>query len=220
VNLVVLSIIEIVIQDFFLARITYFQYLLIFKERIVMSGETSNNDYPVRRAFCTNGLSIGPEGGSMGKRNEDPNDEPLERSFDMGDNGALEEALEELGLINKDLAEVMREELQEAIEDKDHSVVMVGTDGDVTVTIIHVPKSSLDNRIGPVILPTTNRYRVTAAISQEMVFKKIAECERVVDPLIAQRMWENFLEKQFERVIKKLELEGIQVISDVIFDED
>lgn len=184
-----------------------------------MSESNENRDYPLRRAFCTNGLSLSPEGGDMGDRDEWPDDNPLEASFEMGD-GALEDALEQLEIINKDLADIMRDDLQEAMDDKDHTVVMVGTNGDVAVTIIHVPKSALNGRIGPVILPSTNRHRVTAAISQEMVYKKIADCERMIDPLLAQQAWEMFLEKQFERVIKKLEIEGIQVISDVIFGDE
>lgn len=124
----------------------------------------------------------------------------LDGEFEFNDE-SLGIALEELSKIDVHLAKAMKDELR-GVYDDDNNVLMIGTNGEVTVTIIHVPASALDGKRGPVLLPTTDSVRIVAAVSRESISQWLEKKEKeIVDPLIMESAWSGLLQRLYDRVL-------------------
>jgi hypothetical protein len=125
----------------------------------------------------------------------------MDEEFKLDDEENLYEALEELGKIDPSIAKAMKDELKGAQED-DNNILMIGTNGEVTVTIIHVPSSALNNKKGPILLPTADPVRIVAAVSRESLAEWLKKKEKeIIDPLMIESAWSGMLQRLYDRTI-------------------
>lgn len=138
----------------------------------------------------------------------------MEAQFEFEDEN-LGLALEELAKIDVHLAKAMKDELR-GVYDDDNNVLMIGTNGEVTVTILHVPSSALNNKKGPILLPTTDPVRIVAAVSRESLAEWLEKKEKeVVDPLLMESAWGGMLQRLYDRVLLLNENKPHLLIDDI-----
>jgi DNA-binding protein YbaB len=86
---------------------------------------------------------------------------------------ALTSAIKALKEQNPQVAANVVDEMLEATREG-NNIVLVGTDGGKTVTIMHVDKSLINNQDGPVLFPTADPNRALAAVSSQMLERELA----------------------------------------------
>ena len=139
----------------------------------------------------------------------------MDEEFRLDDEENLYEALEELGKIDPVVAKAMKDELKGVKEDGSN-VLMIGTNGEVTVTIIHVPSSALNNKKGPILLPTADPVRIVAAVSREHLAEWLEDKEReTMDPLIIESAWSGMLQRLYDRTLMLNDNRPHVVIDDI-----
>ena len=80
-----------------------------------------------------------------------------------------------------------------ATQDSSTNIVLVGTDGECAVTIIHVDRELLGGKDGPVLFPTADKKTVLAAVSRQML-QTIVDVTDELEPSEADARWEELME--------------------------
>jgi len=122
--------------------------------------------------------------------------DPSEPNFDIF--MELSNKLMALSQFDPELAKYMISELR-STQDPNSHIVLVGTDGDFAVTIIHVDPKVLGGEDGPVLFPTADEKTIFAAVSREMLEKRVKICEELPDDL-GDHEWEDFMEQLMAKV--------------------
>jgi hypothetical protein len=102
--------------------------------------------------------------------------------------------------ISPELAKNMQAELTQALRGSE-SILVVGTEGERTITIILAPRAVVGRR-GPVLVPTSDKGRIVSMVSREFVEKCSVVCENMEDQDGAQEKWEKLLEFFFEKTVE------------------
>lgn len=111
----------------------------------------------------------------------------------------LREAVEKIGEKDPELAIHLMEELRETLAEGSN-VVLVGTDGDVSITIVHTSREALNGSDGPVIFPSTNKNKILAAISREILDIEVKKAEEIGDEKLADLYWDGFMNDLMDKV--------------------
>jgi len=123
-------------------------------------------------------------------------------SFDFTDSSALGRSMSRLISHDPLVAANLQEEIDNASNNPDDNVLIVGTDGDYTITIIIVPESTIGNSIGPVIMPSSDSRKILAAVSKEATQRRADQCLAMVDPILAQQKWEGMVSWFFDKTLE------------------
>lgn len=136
-----------------------------------------------------------------GRKAEVPvgDEDEYSRKFGFEDGEEMLNELNGLEGISDILQKNMQSELNAALHGPEN-ILIVGTEGTRTVTIITAPQSTLKGK-GPVLLPTSDKNRIVAMVSEEFIQKKAAICSNMEDEAGAQEKWESLLEYFFETVL-------------------
>ena len=139
--------------------------------------------------------------------------EALVGNEDYKKNFEFEEAEEMMGELNNftgvpaDLVKNMQKELNQAMTTPE-SVLIVGTEGTKTITIITAPRDVVGEN-GPVLIPTMDKNRVVAMVSAEYVYEAAEYCREVEENQDysengdgAQDLWSELLEGFFEKTVE------------------
>lgn len=121
------------------------------------------------------------------------------QSVSFNDHLALHAAIGRIWIHDPSLAEFVGAEMRRAADDSESNVLCVGTDGDLTVTVILVPQALISNETGPVLLPSANPHHVIAVASAEVASRRAIECLAMESPGEAQIQWDNFVNWFFDR---------------------
>ena len=142
--------------------------------------------------------------------------EPEDFSETPEANEMLSRALEELYEINQELGIRMKEELDAAARGEEN-ILLVGTNGDYTVTILHVDPEFVDGARDVVLLPTSSSVSILAAVSREYIEEKIRMCEAMEmdgEGVMADQMWDDFMGDLMERAVALYQQQGPKVFGD------
>lgn len=111
----------------------------------------------------------------------------------------LREAVEKIGENDPELALHLMEELRETLVE-DSNVVLVGTDGDVSITIVHTSRDALNGSDGPVIFPSTTKNKILAAVSIDFLEAEVKKAEEIGDEKLADLYWDGFMNELMDKV--------------------
>ena len=111
----------------------------------------------------------------------------------------LRDAVGKLKESNPELAGHLMDELKETITEGSN-VVLVGTDGDVSITIVHTPREALNGEDGPVIFPSVTRNKILAAVSREMLDQEVKKAESLEDGSLGDVYWDGFMNDLMNQV--------------------
>jgi hypothetical protein len=120
--------------------------------------------------------------------------------FDFEDNEGFLNALNNQQGISPDLAREMTQQLNQLRQNSENTL-LVGTDGLQTITVVLAPFSIVKAE-GPVLIPTSEQYRIVSMVSREFVQAKAQICELIADEDIAQRYWDDFLDGLFTATVE------------------
>lgn len=120
---------------------------------------------------------------------------------DMGEE--LSRALEELYSINQELGIRMKEELDAAARGEEN-ILLVGTNGDFTVTILHVDPEFINHSREIVLLPTSSSVSILAAVSRDFIEDQVRLCEAMEqdgEGKIADELWDMLMGDLMEEAV-------------------
>ena len=129
--------------------------------------------------------------------------EPEDFSETPEANDLLANALEMIHKDNPELAFQMKEELDAAARG-DENILLVGTDGEYSVTIMHVDPSFLEGDQKMMLLPTSSSISILMAISRESLEEKVNICEMIEksgDFDLADQMWDDFMGELMSKAV-------------------
>jgi hypothetical protein len=115
--------------------------------------------------------------------------------FDFEDNEGFLNALNNQQGISSDLASELTQQLNQLRQNSENTL-LVGTDGLQTITVVLAP-FSIVNAEGPVLIPTSEQYRIVSMVSREFVEAKAQMCNLFTDEDVAQKYWDDFLDGLF-----------------------
>lgn len=118
-------------------------------------------------------------------------------------NNQLSKALEELYSINQELGIRMKEELEAAARGEEN-ILLVGTNGDFTVTILHVDPEFVNNSRELMLLPTSSSVSILAAVSREFIEDQVNLCEAMEadgEGELADDLWDKFMGDLMEEAV-------------------
>lgn len=144
-------------------------------------------------------------------------------SFEMDDFETMEESLRKVRQHNPELAKSLQDEIERAALNPDDNVLIVGTEGDYTITVFLVPEDVIGGHSGPVIVPSSDKNKILAAVSMERVQKKADQCIEMPDPLLAQAEWQRMIDWFFEKTVEEVKGGRAEFVPDglfINFDED
>jgi hypothetical protein len=140
-------------------------------------------------------------------------DEEEQKSvFNFEESEALLWELNNMEGITPELAKNMQNEMNQVLQNQ-QSILIVGTEGTKTVTIITAPqdvvvKPNGKRSKGPVLIPTLDENRILSMVSAEFVEKAAKLCADMENQDGAQDKWEELLEYFFEKTIELAEAGG------------
>ena len=105
----------------------------------------------------------------------------------------LQDALAKLQEMNPELSKVIKEELDAAARGEEN-ILLVGTDGDFSVTILHLTEDVIGSSEEMVLFPTSSSISILAAVSRESLERKVRMCEAMDedgDGALADQMWDD-----------------------------
>jgi hypothetical protein len=120
-------------------------------------------------------------------------------------NEMLLRAMEELYDHNQELAIRMKEELDAAARGEEN-ILLVGTDGDFTVTILYVDPEFTGGKKGIMLLPSSSSVSILAAVDREFIEDKIKMCEVIEesgDGASADQMWDDFMSDLMKAAVEE-----------------
>jgi hypothetical protein len=137
----------------------------------------------------------------FGRKTEVPvSDDNYSKNFGFEQGEELMNELNDFEGISPELARNMQAELTQALRGSE-SILVVGTEGERTITIILAPRAVVGSR-GPVLVPTSDKGRIVSMVSREFVEKCSVVCENMEDQDGAQEKWEKLLEFFFEKTVE------------------
>jgi len=137
----------------------------------------------------------------FGRKTEAPvGEDDYSKNFNFEQSEELMKELSDLGEITPELSRNMQAELNQALRDSEN-ILVVGTEGERTVTIVTAPREIVGKR-GPVLIPTADKGRVVSMVAKEFVEKCALVCQEMEDQDGAQEKWEQLLEFFFEKTIE------------------
>ena len=137
----------------------------------------------------------------FGRKTEAPvSDDNYSKNFNFEQGEELMDELNDFEGISPELAKNMQAELTQALRGSE-SILVVGTEGERTITIILAPRAVVGRR-GPVLVPTSDKGRIVSMVSREFVEKCSVVCENMEDQDGAQEKWEKLLEFFFEKTVE------------------
>jgi len=105
-------------------------------------------------------------------------------------------AMEELYQENPELSLRVKEELAAAARGEEN-ILLVGTDGEFSVTILYLDSEVLEPGQTITLFPTSSSVAILAAVSRETIEAKFRMCEAMVDDGevdMADQMWDEFMQ--------------------------
>ena len=117
----------------------------------------------------------------------------------------LQDALVKLQSDNPELALRIREELNAAARGEEN-ILLVGTDGEFSVTILHLEPELVNWKNEIVLFPTSSSVSILAAISRDYLEEKIRACESMDDDgdgAAADQMWDDFMSDLMHAAVEK-----------------
>jgi hypothetical protein len=139
-------------------------------------------------------------------------EEEIRSIFGFEESEALLNELNGMEGISSELAKNMQKEMNQVLDNQEN-ILIVGTEGTKTVTIITAPqdvvlKPNGKPTRGPVLIPTLDKNRVVSMVSAEFVEKAARFCGDMEDQDGAQEKWEELLEHFFEKTLDLAEAGG------------
>ena len=108
--------------------------------------------------------------------------------------------LNEFEGVSPELTKNMQAELTQALRGSEN-ILVVGTEGERTITIIIAPRAVIGSR-GPELIPTTDKIRVVSMVSKEFVEKCALRCQNMEDQDEAQEKWDQLLKFFFDKTLE------------------
>ena len=108
--------------------------------------------------------------------------------------------LNEFEGISPELTKNMQAELTQALRGSEN-ILVVGTEGERTITIVIAPRAVVGSR-GPALIPTTDKIRVVSMVSKEFVEKCALACQNMEDQDGAQEKWDQLLKFFFDKTLE------------------
>jgi hypothetical protein len=115
--------------------------------------------------------------------------------FDFEDNEGFLNALNNQQVISSDLASELTQQLNQLRQNSENTL-LVGTDGLQTITVVLAP-FSIVNGEGPVLIPTSEQYRIVSMVSREFVEPKDHRCNHITYEDVDHKYWDDFLDGLF-----------------------
>lgn len=149
----------------------------------------------------------------FGRKTEAPvEDEEYKKTFNFEESEALLDELNGMAGVSPELAKNIQKEINNVL-DEQHNILIVGTEGTKTVTIVTAPRDVVvgedgKRTRGPVLIPTLDPSRVVAMVSAEFTEKAAQYCADMEDQDGAQEKWEELLEYFFEKTLELSEAGG------------
>ena len=108
--------------------------------------------------------------------------------------------LNEFEGVSAELTKNMQAELTQALRGSEN-ILVVGTEGERTITIVIAPRAVVGSR-GPALIPTTDKIRVVSMVSKEFVEKCALTCQNMEDQDEAQEKWDQLLKFFFDKTLE------------------
>lgn len=112
--------------------------------------------------------------------------------------------------ISKELAMEVASQVADVQNEEMHNIVFILTEGKYVITVIHVPRESINDGDGPVLMAGSTENHILAAFSREAIHERLTRVDRIEEkaglPGVAEQAWVAELEKMAEAV--KLELQN------------
>jgi len=102
--------------------------------------------------------------------------------------------------ISPDLSRELTNQMTNLRQDSENTL-LVGTDGLQTITVV-LATFSVVNAEGPVLIPTSEQYRIVSMVSREFVQAKAKMCDLIADEDVAQMYWDEFLDGLFTATVE------------------
>lgn len=123
-------------------------------------------------------------------------------AFSLGDEAALEKVRGIMMKHDQPLADELLVEMRRANDDSYSNVLVVGTDGDLRIVIVHVAEALIGYEEGPVLLPSADPQRVFAAVSRETVVRRANTCLAMSVRAEAEEKWNRMVTWFFDRTLE------------------
>ena len=127
-------------------------------------------------------------------------DDDYIKNFNFEQSEELMDELNEFEGISPELTKNMQAELTQALRGSEN-ILVVGTEGERTITIVIAPRAVVGSR-GPVLIPTTDKIRVVSMVSKEFVEKCALRCQNMEDQDEAQEKWDQLLKFFFDKTLE------------------
>lgn len=117
----------------------------------------------------------------------------------------LTTAMEQLHEENPELSFRVKEELEAAARGEEN-ILLVGTDGEFSVTILHLDSEVLEPGQTITLFPTSSSVAILAAVSRETIEAKVRMCEAMEDDGevdMADQMWDEFMQDIMIQAVMK-----------------
>ena len=127
-------------------------------------------------------------------------DDDYIKNFNFEQSKELMDELNEFEGISPELTKNMQAELTQALRGSEN-ILVVGTEGERTITIVIAPRAVVGSR-GPVLIPTTDKIRVVSMVSKEFVEECALTCQNMEDQDEAQEKWDQLLKFFFDNTLE------------------
>ena len=127
-------------------------------------------------------------------------DDDYIKNFNFEQSEELMDELNEFEGISPELTKNMQAELTQALRGSEN-ILVVGTEGERTITIVIAPRAVVGSR-GPALIPTTDKIRVVSMVSKEFVEKCALTCQNMEDQDEAQEKWDQLLKFFFDKTLE------------------
>ena len=127
-------------------------------------------------------------------------DDDYIKNFNFEQSKELMDELNEFEGISPELTKNMQAELTQALRGSEN-ILVVGTEGERTITIVIAPRAVVGSR-GPALIPTTDKIRVVSMVSKEFVEKCALTCQNIEDQDAAQEKWDQLLKFFFDKTLE------------------
>jgi hypothetical protein len=133
-------------------------------------------------------------------------DDDYIKNFNFEQSKELMDELNEFEGVSPELTKNMQAELTQALRGSEN-ILVVGTEGERTITIIIAPRAVIGSR-GPELIPTTDKIRVVSMVSKEFVEKCALRCQNMEDQDEAQEKWDQLLKFFFDKTLELVDNSG------------
>ena len=127
-------------------------------------------------------------------------DDDYIKNFNFEQSQELMDELNEFEGVSPELTKNMQAELTQALRGSEN-ILVVGTEGERTITIVIAPRAVIGSR-GPELIPTTDNIRVVSMVSKEFVEKCALRCQNMEDQDEAQEKWDQLLKFFFDKTLE------------------